>query len=328
MKTIGWGIIGCGKVTEVKSGPGFQQATHARLVAVMRRNGALAADYARRHGVPKSYDDAEALLRDPAVDAVYVATPPSSHRTYVLAAARAGKPVYVEKPMALDHAECQAMIHACREAGVPLFVAYYRRALPRFLKVKALIESGAIGEVLLVTVLLCRRPLPAEVDARALPWRLVPEISGGGLFLDVASHTLDFLDFALGPIRSAQGCASNHDPRYRAEDLVTGTFVFESGVHGTGAWCFTAAEDRDLVEVLGTRGRVSFSSFTTEPIVLHTPAGDTAFPIPNPPSVQQPLIQTMVDELNGAGRCPSTGLTAARTTWVMDEMLKGYRQRA
>src|SRR5213592_2609043 len=96
---VRWGIIGCGDVTEVKSGPGFQKAERSSLVAVMRRNGALAADYSRRHGVPKWYDDADALIADPEVDVVYVATPPSSHMDYALRVARAGKPVYVEKPM-------------------------------------------------------------------------------------------------------------------------------------------------------------------------------------------------------------------------------------
>ena len=132
MKTIRWGIIGCGDVTEVKSGPALQKADHSALVAVMRRNGQLAEDFARRHGVPQWYDDAAALIHDPAVDAVYIATPPSSHKEYTLMSAAAGKPVYVEKPMARNTAECQAMIAACHKANVPLFVAYYRRALARF----------------------------------------------------------------------------------------------------------------------------------------------------------------------------------------------------
>jgi Oxidoreductase family, NAD-binding Rossmann fold len=147
MRTIRWGIIGCGDVTEVKSGPGFQKANHSRLVAVMRRTGELARDYARRHGVPRWYDNAEALINDPEVDAVYIATPPVAHKDYTLLCARAGKPVYVEKPMALNYQECQFMLRACRAAGLPLFVAYYRRALPRFLKVKQLIDTHAIGEV-------------------------------------------------------------------------------------------------------------------------------------------------------------------------------------
>ncbi|MFN2272169.1 MAG: Gfo/Idh/MocA family protein [Anaerolineae bacterium] len=321
MRTIRWGIIGCGDVTEIKSGPALQKARNSNLVAVMRRTGELAKDYARRHGVPRWYDDADALIHDSEVDAVYVATPPSSHKEYTLKSAQAGKPVYVEKPMALNSAECQAMIKACRAASVPLFVAYYRRALPRFLKIKELIETQAIGQVRFVTLTLYQ-PISPELDPQALPWRVVPEIAGGGLFVDLASHMLDLLDYVLGPIRLAQGFASNQAQKYAAEDIVSGTFAFESGVHGVGTWCFTAFEKFDLTEIVGSAGKISYSTFDAKPIILTTKEGATEFSFDYPPHVQQPLIQTVVDELNGAGACPSTGETAARTTRVVDQMLR------
>jgi len=324
-RTIRWGIIGCGNVTEVKSGPAFQRARNSALVAVMRRNGDLARDYAERHQVPKWYDDAAALIGDPDVDAVYVATPPSSHKHYALMAAAAGKPVYVEKPMALDFAECQAMIRACDAAAVPLFVAYYRRALPRFLKVRDLLRSGAIGDVRCVHVTFHE---PAGDDVRrpdALPWRVLPPISGGGLFVDMASHMLDFLDFALGPIVDAQGIAANQAGLYPAEDIVTATFLFESGIPGTGTWCFTAPEHRDRTEIVGSEGRISYVTFDASPIVLETHSGRTEFPIENPAHIQQPLIQAIVDELTGGMPSPSTGASAARTSRVMDAMRAGYR---
>ena len=321
--TIRWGIIGCGNVTEVKSGPGFQKADHSALVAVMRRNGDLAADYARRHGVPRWYDDADALIHDPEVDAVYVAPPPDSHREYVLRVARAGKPVYVEKPMARTAAECRTMIDACRTAGVPLFVAYYRRALPRFLRIRELIESGAIGDVRLVTVTLHQPLTPEELDPATLPWRVDPAIAGGGRFVDLASHMLDFLDYALGPIRDVHGFAANQAGRYAAEDMVAGSFVFESGVHGVASWCFTAGTRQDRTEIIGSAGRISYATFGADPIVVTTPAGISALAIDNPAHIQQPLIQTIVDALRGIGGCPSMGESAARTSSVMDRMLAG-----
>ena len=241
MRTIRWGIIGCGDVTEVKSGPGFQMATNSSLVAVMRRNGELAKDYAQRHGVPKWYDNAEALINDTEVDAVYIATPPSSHKEYTLMAAQAGKPVYVEKPMAMNFEECQAMVQACREANVPLFVAYYRRALSRFLKIKELVETEAIGEVRFISTTFYQ---PLNLDPQSpLPWRVMPEIAGGGHFVDLASHMLDFFDYVFGPVRSVQGFASNQAKQYTAEDIVGGAYVFESGVHGVGTWCFTGLKN-------------------------------------------------------------------------------------
>jgi predicted dehydrogenase len=322
--TIRWGIIGCGDVTEAKSGPGFQKAAQSELVAVMRRQGHLARDYARRHQVPRWYDDAGALINDPEVDAVYIATPPAFHKSYTIQCAQAGKPVYVEKPMAMNYSECLEMIQACEQAKVPLFVAYYRRALPRFLKIKELIEAGAIGQVRSVTVNYFRKPLKLDPEAKGLPWRVVPELSGGGLLLDVGSHMLDILDFLLGPVREVKGFAANQAHQYSVEDIVTGGFVFESGAHGMGTWCFSAYDNCDLNEIIGNKGKLSFSTFGSDPVVLTTERGPVEFPCENPLHIQQPLIQTIVNELNGNGICPSHGDSAARTSKVMDQLIQDY----
>jgi predicted dehydrogenase len=322
MRTIRWGIIGCGDVTEVKSGPGFQQASHSQLVAVMRRNGDMAKDYARRHGVPRWYDSAAALIDDPDVDAVYIATPPAFHKEYTLLSAQAGKPVYVEKPMALNFQECQQMIDACQAADVPLFVAYYRRALARFLNIKQLLDSGVIGAPRFVNVTLYQPISQAERTPQTLPWRVIPELAGGGRFVDLASHMLDFLDYALGPIRAVQGFAANQAQLYPAEDIVTGTWRFESGVHGVGTWCFTGFDRCDHTEIVGSAGKLTYSTFDTQPVILTTSQGQTGFAYDYPAHIQQPLIQSVVNALNGVGDCPSTGASAARTSWVMDAMLK------
>ena len=323
MKTIRWGIIGCGDVTEVKSGPGFQKADNSALVAVMRRQGELARNYAERHGVARWYDNAAALINDSEVDAVYIATPPSSHKEYTLLTAAAGKPVYVEKPMALNFAECEDMIAACARASVPLFVAYYRRALPRFLKIKELLDSGAIGNLRFVNITFYQPMAPEDLDPAKQGWRVDPTVGGGGRFVDLASHTLDFLDYALGPIVEVQGLAANQAGKYKAEDIVTGTFRFASGVQGVGTWCFSAFENRDITEIVGTDGKISFSTFDPRPIALTTPDGETEFSLDYPQHIEQPLIQMIVDELHGVGKCPSMGDTAARTSWVMDQMLGG-----
>jgi predicted dehydrogenase len=320
MKIIRWGIIGCGDVTEIKSGPGFQEAQGSQLIAVMRRSAGLAQDYAERHGVPKWYDNAQALIDDPEVDAVYIATPPSSHREYTLKVARARKPVYVEKPMALNAVECQEMVAACRAAGTPLFVAYYRRALPRFLKVKELVTGGAIGELRFVEILLSQ-PLAVHPPDQ-LPWRLRPEIAGGGLFVDLASHTLDFLDFVLGPVSRVRGFARNQAGAYPAEDIVSAAFEFENGVQAVGTWCFSSFEPADRLTFVGSGGKVTLSMFGKETVQLETSRGREVFDLPNPPHVQQPLIQQVVNELLGIGSCVSTGESAARTSWVMDQILR------
>jgi 1,5-anhydro-D-fructose reductase (1,5-anhydro-D-mannitol-forming) len=322
VKKVRWGIIGCGNVTEVKSGPAFQLADNSELTAVMRRNAALAEDYAKRHQVPKWYDNAEALIADPEVDAVYIATPPDSHMNYAEAVAAAGKPVYVEKPMALNYAQCETMIKASEAAGVPLFVAYYRRALPRFLHIKKLIEQGEIGEVRYVQTTQTKK-LTERGDE--LPWRLDPSVSGGGYFFDLASHTLDVLDFILGPIRDASGKAVNLGGVYAAEDTVSGAYQFESGVQGTGIWCFCGYENKEMNEIVGSKGKLSFSTFGHEPIVLTMEQDIVHFPFDPPKHIQQPLIQTIVNDLLGHGHCASTGLSAARTSRVMDEIVGNRR---
>jgi len=249
---VRWGIIGCGDVTEVKSGPAFQKVQNSELVAVMRRTGELAKDYANRHGVPKWYDNADALINDPEIDIVYIATPPDAHREYTIKAAQAGKPVYVEKPMGRSFKDCQEMIATCEAAGVPLFVAYYRRAQPRFLKIKELLHNKAIGDVRFVSSTQYQKVTEDLKDPQNLPWRVQPHLAGGGLFFDLASHTLDMLDYLLGPINEVQGFASNQAGHYPAEDIVTGSYKFESGVHGVGNWCFTAFENVDKNEIVGT----------------------------------------------------------------------------
>ncbi|WP_338472299.1 Gfo/Idh/MocA family oxidoreductase [Niallia sp. XMNu-256] len=322
---VRWGIIGCGDVTEVKSGPAFQKIENSELVAVMRRTGELAKDYAERHGVAKWYDDGDALIKDPDVDAIYIATPPGSHKEYTIKAAQAGKPVYVEKPMARNFAECQEMVNACKEAGVPLYVAYYRRAMPRFMKIKKLLEQKAIGDVRFISTIQYQKASADVKDHNKLPWRVEPELAGGGLFFDLASHTLDLFDFLLGPIKEVKGFASNQGGYYRAEDIVTGTYLFQSGIHGVGSWCFSAFENVDVNEIVGSQGKITFSTFGNEPVVLTTANGTEQWSFEPPQHVHQPLIETIMADLTGKeAHYLSTGMSGARTNWVMDEMVKNY----
>jgi 1,5-anhydro-D-fructose reductase (1,5-anhydro-D-mannitol-forming) len=320
MQTIRWGILGVGDVTEVKSGPALQQAQGSALVAVMRRTGRLAEDYARRHRVPRWYDNAEALIADPEVDAVYIATPPGAHEELALAVARAGKPAYVEKPMARTHAECQRMVEAFASRGLPLFVAYYRRALPRFVKIKEVLDAGRIGRIASVSY----RSFRPRHRGILLPWRLVPEQSGGGLFVDLGSHTLDLLDHLLGPLSDVTGNALRASSEQgNAEDVVTMRFR-AAGALGVAVWNFAGHSREDWLEIIGTDGRVSCTIFGDEPIRVEERSGEETWVLPNPRHIQAPLIQSIVDELRGKGRCPSTGVSAARTSLVVDTVLSGY----
>jgi predicted dehydrogenase len=322
MDKVNWGIIGCGDVTEVKSGPAFNLVENSTLVAVMRRDAAKAEDYANRHGVPRWYSDADDLLNDPEMNAVYIATPPSSHAAYTIKAARAGKHVYVEKPMALNHEECLDMVKVCKKAGVKLFVAYYRRRLPVFQKVLELLKDNKIGKPKMVNIRLHLKPREEDLNRDKLPWRVIESIAGAGYFYDLASHQLDILDHYFGPIRDASGFKTNQAGLYDVEDAVTASFIFENNMMGSGSWCFSLVQNEvDEITITGETGSIVFSAFEKNPIRLITAADEQQFNEVWPDHVHQPLIKGVVNDLLGTGQCLSTGASGARTNWVMDKIL-------
>lgn len=322
---VRWGVLGVGNVCEVKSAPAMNLIPNSRLVAVMRRDEEKVKDYARRHGVSKWYTDAQALIQDPEVNAIYIATPPNAHLELTQLAAKSGKPVYVEKPMARNFEECREMIRICKQAGVPLFVAYYRRSLPHFVKIKQLLESGEIGEVRTVHINLKQEVQPEIIAKLENNWRIIPEISGGGYFFDLASHQLDLLDYFFGKITQASGFSTNQAKAYSAEDIVVGSFAFESGVIGTGNWCFSSSKTAEIDEVIidGNKGQIRFATFGKGEFFLQKDCEEPLhYQVELPKHIQQPLIQSIVAELLGKGHCPSHGDSGARANWVMDELVK------
>lgn len=321
---IHWGFIGCGNVTEKKSGPAFSKVEGSDVVAVMRRDIDKAKDYARRHGVGKWYDNAADLINDPQVNAVYVATPPGSHAEHAIAAMRAGKPVYVEKPMAASYEECCRMNQVSAETGIPCFVAYYRRTLSYFLRVKQLINDGLLGEISTVQIRFAIPPYATDYDRENLSWRVKKEIAGAGYFYDLASHQFDLLDFLFGEIAQTEGFSDNRAGLYDVEDTVAAAFRFHSGIVGSGSWSFVAPQDTrtDRIDVVGTKGKLSFSTFDFSTILLESASGIQEFSEANPENIQYYLIQQIVNYLNGRGELPvSTGATAQRTNCIMDEIL-------
>jgi predicted dehydrogenase len=318
---IRWGIIGCGDVTEVKSGPAFNKVSGFSLDMVMRRDAAKAEDYARRHKVPRWTSDAEALINDPAIDAVYIATPPSSHLPYALKVAAAGKPAYVEKPMAMSHAECVEMAEAFDKAGLPLFVAYYRRSLPRFETVRAWIAEGRIGAVRHLHWGLTRA---ADREIRPDNWRVDPKIAGAGYFADLACHGLDLFAHLLGDIGQVGGVAANQLGRYQAEDAVSACWRFAGGATGSGFWNFASHGVMDEVTILGDKGRIDFSVFENLPLKLSTQAGAESLAVPHPVNIQHPHIENIRRHLANEATHPALGHEAAKVSAVMDKILGDY----
>lgn len=323
MKEINWGFIGCGDVTEIKSGPAFNKVEGSKVVAVMSRTASKAEDYAKRHNIPRWYDKAGKLINDPEVNAVYVATPPKFHSEYAIDAMNACKPVYVEKPMAISYKECQKMNEVASRKKVPLFVAYYRRSLPYFLKVKELIDKEAIGNIYFIDLRFWSTAREEDLNSQNPPWRVIPEISGGGYFYDMACHQLDILDYFFGPVKSASGKFANKGGLYNAEDTVSASIEFESEIIATCSWCFVAEKicKADTIEIMGSKGKIIFSPFAFKPIVLIVKDIITKYNPVNPANIQFNLIKNVVEELRGAGKSPSDGISGARTNKVMDMIL-------
>ena len=324
MKQINWGFIGCGEVTEKKSGPAFNEVEGSQVVAVMSRSENKARSYAERHHIRKWYTDAQELIDDPDVNAIYIATPPSSHATFAIMAMRAGKPVYIEKPLAASYNDCIRINRISEQTGVPCFVAYYRRYLPYFQKVKEIIENGTIGKVINVQIRFSVPPRDLDYkNEKELPWRLQPDIAGGGYFYDLAPHQIDLLQNIFGVITRAHGYPANRAHLYKAEDTVSACFFFENGVTGSGSWCFVGHESakEDRIEVIGDKGSLSFSVFTYEPIVLLTSEGKQSITVPNPSYVQLPMIKHVIEHLQGIGHCDCTSISATPVNWVLDRVL-------
>lgn len=320
MQTVRWGMIGCGDVTERKSGPAFYKAPGSALVAVMGRRLDAVQDYAARHGIARVYTDAQALVDDPEVDAVYIATPPDSHHAYSLMVAAAGKHCCVEKPMSLNAGQSLAMQQAFAGAGRHLFVSYYRRSLPRFRQVRQWLADGRIGEVRHLHWSLSKMPSEADRSGGA-NWRTDPRIAGGGYFADLASHGFDLFQYLLGDITEVAGFTAQQAGLYAAEDAVSASWRFAGGALGSGAWNFVADRRVDRVEIVGSQGRVLFSVFDEHPVQLEADAS-LSLSIDNHPHIQWHHVLGMNAHIRGEAKHPALASEALKTDRILDRILR------
>ncbi|MEW6989722.1 Gfo/Idh/MocA family protein [Colwelliaceae bacterium 6441] len=319
--SIRWGIIGCGKVTEVKSGPAYQKTNDFKLDAVMRRNLARAKDYADRHGVDKYTDNANAIINDDNIDAIYIATPPDSHLHYALQVAEAGKICCIEKPLSPTYQESLSIVNAFEAKNLPLFVAYYRRSLPRFNKVKTLLSANEIGKIRHVSWHLSKPANDLDLSGD-YNWRTDKNIALGGYFDDLASHGLDLFAYLLGDYQQVKGIALNQQALYSAFDAVSACWQHKNGITGTGSWNFGGNARHDHVTIYGSEGEISFSVFDDRAITLKKAATSQEIYIHNPENIQLFHVNNMREQLVNNRPHPSTGITALHTSWVMEEILR------
>ena len=321
-KIINWGIIGCGNVTEVKSGPAYKKTKGFNLKAVMRRDPIKVMDYAQRHSVEKYYTNADTLINDPDIDAVYIATPPDTHKYYAMKVAKAGKPCCIEKPITPTYQEALDINDAFSNKNIPLFVAYYRRSLPRFNKVKQWIDNNYIGDIRHISYNLIRPANKADLS-KIYNWRTDSKIAPGGYFDDIASHAIDLFIFLLGNIKTVSGISTNQQGLYSAKDAITSNWLHENNITGSGTWNFGSYSYTDNAIIYGNKGTISFSVFQERNIELLSETKKESCFIENPKHIQMYHVENMRNYLMGNAKShPSTGQTALHTSWVMSEILK------
>lgn len=322
MNTIRWGIIGCGNVTELKSGPAYQKIKGFEVSAVMRRNQEKLLDYATRHRITHTFTNATALIESQYVDAVYIATPPDSHLEYALKVASAGKPCCIEKPMAPNHDACETIIKAFKEKSIPLFVAYYRRSLPRFNQIKEWLDNQEIGVVRSIHWNLLKPPKKIDIEQK-YQWRTNPDIAPGGYFDDLACHGLDLFSHFFGKVKAASGYSTNQLKLYGAKDAIVGSWIYQNGITGTGHWNFGGDRHEDHVRINGSKGNIEFSVFHDKPLKLVNDIKEITQSIDNPKHIQIHHVENIRNALYDKNfEHPSTGDSASHTSWIMDQILK------
>lgn len=318
---MNWGFIGCGSVTEIKSGPAYQKTEGFNVYGVMRRDIDKLKDYAKRHNINHIYTNADDLIKDPNIDAVYIATPPDSHKHYALKVAEAGKPCCIEKPLSPNYKDSLTICEAFQKQNIPLFIAYYRRSLPRFLKVKEWVDNGYLGEIRHITAHLSK---PASVKdlSKTYNWRTDAQVAPGGYFDDLGSHGLDLFTYLLGDIKDAKGITCNQQGLYSAKDAVTAAWLHQNGVTGSGTWNFGSQDHLDCVTIYGSKGILEFSIFHEKPITLKSETKNEELFIENPKHIQEFHVKNMRDFFNiPQNGHPSIGKTALHTSWIMDKIL-------
>lgn len=316
---VRWGMIGTGDVTERKSGPALYQADRSELVAVTNRTLSRAEDYAARHGNPTVYASASQLLADADIDAVYIATPPSSHAELTIQTAMAGKHVFCEKPMANSVEECQQMIDVCKRQNVSLAIAYYRRYFPVVQKIKSLLEAGEVGRPLRVSA----TTISQFQSNDSQPWRLDATVAGGGFLMDVGTHRFDLMAYLFGNALRVRGLVGTQTLAATVDDAATVCLEFDDGVQGSAAFHWNCPVSRDTLEIVGTKGILSTDSLSNEGrLELETTSGKQLWHLPAVQPVHLQLIQRFVDHLLDGTPNPLSGESGMLATSIACDVYK------
>ncbi len=321
-KKIRWGFLGCGKVVQKKSGEAFRSVPNSEIAVIMRRDLEAAKESAERFGAPVWCDSVTKLLKND-IDAVYIATPPGLHYEQAMECLKAKKAVYLEKPFARNYTEAKALTEAFEKAEIPLYVGHYRHALPRFLKIREMLNENKIGEIKTIDFYLNRIFSKKEADNS---WLYNPVLSGGGKYYDIAPHTVDIINFLFGDICEVKGNVKNLGTGCPLENIVEMSFQTKNGVLGTAKFNCVAEEKSDRMLVTGTNGTMEFSVHGKTDVIVKDIQGNVVeqFDLPDPKAVEEAMVQSVVEDLLGLSQCESKAKEVLVTYKVLDEVLDEF----
>lgn len=321
MRKVGWGLVGCGDISRKRVAPALRDLENCELVAVSRADAARAESFAREFGARSWHADWRDLVRDPEVEAVYVATPVHLHAEQSIEAAEAGKHVLCEKPMALSVGECERMNAAAQANGVRLGVAYYRRFYPAVERVAEIIRSGEIGAPVVAQANAFERFEPSLDHPRR--WLIERRLSGGGPMFDFGCHRVEVLLNLFGRAVEVKGLTSNVVFEREVEDIACALVRFEHGTQAVITAAHAAREPRDTLEIFGSEGSIRIGVLNEGRLVIKSARGEREELHTPHANLHQPLIDDFARAVV-EGRQPRVdGAVGQAVSEVLELIYKG-----
>jgi predicted dehydrogenase len=320
LEKLHWGLLGCGDISKKRIAPALITLENCELLAVARANYTLAESFAQEFGVKRWYKDWQDLIMDDEINAIYIATPVYLHAEQTIAAAKAGKHVLCEKPMALNAQDCERMIETCKKHDVTLGISYYRHFYPVLTRIKDIIISGEIGE-----------PVIAEIHAfewfdrkpgEPRYWLLEKELSGGGPMMDFGCHRIEVLQHLFGGIEEVQSRLFNVHFKRKVEDTAYVSLLFKNHIHAIIRVTHAAYEARDTLDIFGTKGSIHVAHLNSGTMTVKTEKGERKEEHPAHPNVHQPLIEDFTNSVLKKGNPAVDGSIGREVTLILDNIYK------
>ncbi len=316
MKKLNWGLIGCGDISQKRVAPAIRDLSECNLVAINRAQTDLAESFAREFGANQWYGDWQDLIKDENIEAVYIATPVNLHAEQTIAAAKAGKHILCEKPMAMNTRECEQMIAACEENNVKLSVAYYRHFYPVIERIKAILNSGQLGKVIMATINAFEKFDRKPGEPRY--WLLEKEKSGGGPMMDFGCHRIEVLVNLLGDITDVRSITDTIHYDRSVEDTASALLKFKAGMRGVLNVNHAIFESQDTLDIWATEGSIHVSTLNKGDCTIITSEGIVTESHPPHKNVHLPHIQAFTHSVLNNTPVPVEGSEGKKITAILD----------